>query len=372
MKHINLTKFTALLVALIMVFSLSACGGSGNSGDAGSGDAAAADGLERATGFAEGEVEEEPDEAPDRGPATLTPASAQSAIAKADGTLLASDAYLYRNLLSDNDKKAYDTIRAGLLEGSAEIAMSIPVKAEDFKTIYNSVYYDSPEIFWVESGYTIAKNKNGIVTKVKPKYNSLFADRENIKKKIFDATVKPVSDMWWLKDNAEKVKYAHDYLIGKIEYDGSNANAQNIYSALIEGKSVCTGYTKAFQYLMQRAGIPCTCVVGEAWYPTTATKGAHTWNLVKIDGEFYAIDVTWDDPIGGGSKVCYDYFNLTDEVMCKDHAKNAISAALPVATGSAKNFANGFGGNKYGTDFAAVNGATPEGYETFGGFYGAN
>jgi len=104
-------------------------------------------------------------------------------------------------------------------------------------------------------------------------------------------------------DTYENIKLAHDYLIESIEYDQttSQENIYDLYGALINKKSVCEGYAKAFKYLMDSLNIPCTIVVGMATNSEGNTEN-HAWNYVQLNGNWYAIDCTWDDPIlvGGG------------------------------------------------------------------------
>ncbi|MBR2311056.1 MAG: hypothetical protein IKA47_11085 [Oscillospiraceae bacterium] len=99
----------------------------------------------------------------------------------------------------------------------------------------------------------------------------------------------------------------HDYLITHSVYDESLVK-NTAYSLLVEGTSVCAGYARAYQELMTRAGIECLYVSSE--------KMNHAWNLVKIDGKWYHVDVTWDDPspnIAGFAR--HTYFLATDEEM---------------------------------------------------------
>ena len=84
----------------------------------------------------------------------------------------------------------------------------------------------------------------------------------------------------------------HDYLTNTIQYVSGSLYNQSAYSAIVNGKTVCAGYAHAFQYCMQKLGIPAAYIVGYA-------KGeAHAWNILCLDGEYYGMDVTWDDPIG--------------------------------------------------------------------------
>ena len=97
---------------------------------------------------------------------------------------------------------------------------------------------------------------------------------------------------------------------------------QSAYSALVEGKSVCAGYARAYQYLMQRLGIPC-------YYCTGFAGEDHAWNIVGLDDGYYNVDVTWDDTPGGE----YDYFNKTDEDYADTHVRRDLSVNLPKCEG---------------------------------------
>ena len=105
-------------------------------------------------------------------------------------------------------------------------------------------------------------------------------------------------------DKYKDIVKIHDYLVDNIEYDQTynSLGTYSIYGALINKKSVCEGYAKAFKYLLNSVGIDCEIVQGEA----TNSKGeseSHAWNAVKLNDKWYLVDVTWDDPIviGGGT-----------------------------------------------------------------------
>ena len=117
----------------------------------------------------------------------------------------------------------------------------------------------------------------------------------------------------------EKAKALHDYLVLNNEYDmrlysgtlpGTSYSA---YGALMKQTSVCAGYAWAYQLLLEEAGVPSEYVTGET------TRGAHGWNVIQIDGEWYHVDTTWDDPIPDQKgRVRYDYFLRSDSYM-KSH-----------------------------------------------------
>lgn len=355
-------RLIAALILLCMLLSLCACG---KTEEPVAPAAPAEETLDLAFGGLEDFTsEEELDENPDRAITRGTEPIYQSVSAQLDGTWLTPEFYFYRETLTDEYKQAYDVLRAGIMNADETINMTVPVLKEDAMSLYKAVLYDSPEIFWIDCKFKVSTNNYGQVTKIKPVYNELAKDIEGNMKKIEEAVAQPLADMWSLKTDIEKVKYAHDYLTKLLSYDVNAAYNQTIYSTFVNKVTVCAGYSHGFQYMMQKMGIPCAFVVGYA-------GEKHAWSLVKIDGEYYSMDVTWDDPRNGKENTWYyTYFNLTDEAIGKDHTRQDASTKLPAATGTKMSYANYFGGKANGTDFASIHGELPEGYGGKGGFIG--
>ena len=126
---------------------------------------------------------------------------------------------------------------------------------------------------------------------------------------ILDETVEPgMSDY-------EIAKALHDYVVLNTAYgfpsDVPRPTAvYSGYFSLLWGCGVCTDYAMAYQLLMDMAGIPCGMV----------TNASHAWNIVQLDGEWYHVDTTWDDPTPNREGyVRYDYFLKSDSYMSQDH-----------------------------------------------------
>ena len=113
----------------------------------------------------------------------------------------------------------------------------------------------------------------------------------------------------------EKVKFVNDYIVKNTVYsEDSVASSHSAYAVAYEGKGVCQGYALFAQKLMQELGLESMYVVGEVY------TGGHAWNLVKVEGEWYHLDTTWNDPVPDrGNGVRYDYFLLNDTDMRVDH-----------------------------------------------------
>ena len=127
------------------------------------------------------------------------------------------------------------------------------------------------------------------------------------------------------KNDYDRIKTIHNYLIDTIEYEGdlTQNNIYDIYGALVKKRCVCEGYAKAFQYLMNEIGIENTMVIGIGTNSKNEAEN-HAWNYVKLNEQWYAVDVTWDDPIitGGGrltNKSRYEYFLKGSNTMNKNH-----------------------------------------------------
>lgn len=123
----------------------------------------------------------------------------------------------------------------------------------------------------------------------------------------------------------EKELLIHDYIIDQtIYYDNqSDKSIFTIYGVFIENKAVCQGYADAFFYLCTLAGVEVKLVFGDV-IGADKRPIPHAWNIVKIEGDWYQIDVTWDDPIlvNGENIKIYHYFNITNEEMRSDHIWN--------------------------------------------------
>ena len=113
----------------------------------------------------------------------------------------------------------------------------------------------------------------------------------------------------------EVVKTLHDYLVTHCDYDYrvDTGNmpfvSHQAEGALLKGTAVCSGYAKAYEAMLDAAGIPNETITGYA-------GGYHAWNLVQVDGQWYHVDTTWDDPTTqGGDYIRYTYFLKSDKVM---------------------------------------------------------
>ncbi|MDE7261041.1 MAG: DUF4358 domain-containing protein [Oscillospiraceae bacterium] len=134
----------------------------------------------------------------------------------------------------------------------------------------------------------------------------------------------------------------HDWMIAWAEYDPGALSSgpvgepmpdnDNPYGFLTGRKGICLGYASTFQLMMDLSGIECVTVHGMSHDGTAE----HAWNLVRLDGAWYAVDTTWDDPVASfqvPETTAHLYFNVTDDFLLRhDHQWDA--SAAPAATGT--------------------------------------
>ncbi len=210
---------------------------------------------------------------------------------------------------------------------------------EEYQTAIEAFTYDNPDVFYID----VTKMYINIETIQKifsTKYNVYinsakdptylldgFTSKEQIDQceSQVIAVKNQILNQIAGKNDIEKMRYIHDYLVDTIEYDQKfvEKNIYNIYGALVSKTCVCEGYAKASQYLINEAGLENIIITGTATNSDGKTEN-HAWNYVNIDEKWYAIDTTWDDPIivGGGkltNTIRYRYFLKGSSTMNKNH-----------------------------------------------------
>lgn len=159
----------------------------------------------------------------------------------------------------------------------------------------------------------------------------------NAAKRVIDQEIKEnMSDY-------EKELAIHDWITGWSSFDysvfGRSGNeikegSDTPYGVLIEKEAMCHGYSSTFKLFMDMLDIECITVFG-----TPNSNGLeHSWNMVKLDGEWYCVDVAWDDPIGGSPT--HTYFNVTSKYLRNSGIHNWSESNVPEATATTYAFGN--------------------------------
>lgn len=222
----------------------------------------------------------------------------------------------YREQLnSDKEKQVYDLILYQLLEREERIDLSSVggICGDDFFPVWYAVLIDHPEIFWIsdDPNYT-TEDSDGTVMTIIPEYAVTSAQFSGYKRKwesAVDAAMRVVKPGM---SEYDKELALHDWLCKRIVYDYNQTRPLRTtsYGSLVNRIAVCEGYAEAMTVLLRRAGIMGATVYG--FYNDIG----HAWNIVRIDGQWYYIDPTFDD---SSSEIDYSWFNITTKQLEKDH-----------------------------------------------------
>lgn len=245
--------------------------------------------------------------------------------------------YAYRQL-SEEEKTVY----AQFLTGVTQMQEEFEVATRDTETVdhaYDAILADHPELFWM-GGYTVVSYLWGDTVhslKVEPEYFYSPEEKEDARQRIEEEADRIVGETLANFDNEyQRVRHIYEYIINRVDYDPEAKDNQNICSVFLNARSVCMGYAKGFQYLLQKMGMECTTVAG------TADGEAHAWDLVRMEGEYYYVDPTWgdtnfSDPEEERNQINYVFFGMNTEELEKTHIANE-DIRLPVCTAQNCNY----------------------------------
>lgn len=222
------------------------------------------------------------------------------------------------------------------------------VLTDAFQLSINALLLDHPEIFYLdvtkmymftESTTTVSGTTHKI--SIGPDgNNSYLLEQFNSLQEVLIAEDKVRTELFTITNGIsgstyDKILQIHNYLVDSVTYDSSNIEPEvshTLYGALINKVAVCDGYAKAFKYILDNLEISCVEICGTAQNSSGITE-SHAWNDVLLDGKWYAIDVTWDDPIivGGNGKLTndlrYSYFLKGSDTFYNTHQEDGYIVA---------------------------------------------
>ncbi len=216
-----------------------------------------------------------------------------------------------------------NAIKDGLLDLDQSISIyNYKVSINDISKVYRDVVNDNPELFYVSGGYSYYYTTDGYVTSIIPAYISDSKDDILEMKDKFNAAVDRLkreinSDL----SDIDTALEVHNYIASHAEYNTTGYNTGTLsnidhsaYGVLVEHTGVCDSYSLAYQYIMK-------CIYNIDTVVVTSQPMNHAWNLIKINGNYYHVDLTWDDgtfTMNGkviDYNVRYLYFLLSDDAI---------------------------------------------------------
>lgn len=219
-----------------------------------------------------------------------------------------------------NLNKEQQAVYFSIEEGLKSLAPTFNVPLLDGGEIFDVHFLmrlDHPEIFY-SSGIKYRYYDNSSQVEVKAEY--LF-DKKKVKshREAMEARVEKLARPAMNLSQEEKLKYIHDFICENVHYDKLKKQySHEIIGPLGQGVGVCEGISKTVKILCDKLGIWCAIAISEA-NPEKGIKYRHAWNIVKIDGKYYHMDATFDNSLGKGEEIRYDYFMLSDKQIFRDH-----------------------------------------------------
>lgn len=222
----------------------------------------------------------------------------------------------YYNSLSKDGKKAYYAIKEGLLELKESFPV-IKLSTKELSDIFFMVRLDNPKIFYTNT-FSYRYYPDSTMVELVPNY--IFGkDKIREHAKALDARIKKLVSKASELNEIDKELYIHDFLVDNVKYDKLKKEySHEIIGALTNGVAVCEGIAKAFKVMCDELGIWCIVALSNN-NEEKGIKYRHAWNVVRIGGKYYHIDATFDNTITRDGINRYDYVNLSDKQVFRDH-----------------------------------------------------
>ena len=223
------------------------------------------------------------------------------------------------NNITNKQKQIYSRLYLAVYDDKSEFDISdLDVTSDDIYIAYWAFDYDNPQFLELGSGYKYSYTESqGIRSMIS--LNIIYGRTSGeVPQSEFDRIAQGVIANAQAKPNDyEKLKYVHDWIVNNTVYIKADTDYESEADGpVVYGKAICEGYSKAFMYFAQSMGYECVCVIG------SAGGVDHMWNMVKIGGQWYHVDTTWDDPVmsDGSQTLRYNYFLLSDSAISQDHS----------------------------------------------------
>ena len=241
----------------------------------------------------------------------------------------------YYTKMTKQQQVAYHVIMQGANALADEF--QIPrIESAELYDVFFRLRLDHPEIFWM-TGYKYKYYQDSPNLIFVPEY--LF-DKNKIREhqRAMSSRVEKLARAAKDLSEWEKEKYIHDFICDNVTYDKlKKAYSHEIIGPLGQGVGVCEGIAKSVKILCDALNLWCIIAIcGNN--PEKGIKYRHTWNIIRLDGKYYHLDATFDNSLGrsgsGTPEIRYDYFNLDDKAVFRDH--EPLIAPAPACTDNSR------------------------------------
>lgn len=248
----------------------------------------------------------------------------------------------YYTRLSDFEKKVYREIYACWVTGNSAAKIQLPgtgftlPSGIELHQIVTYIIDENPHLFHLEtSQFNYSRFGNRVTIQAENVYTP--DEYKDIYQRLIARVNQITGKARRYKSDYDKLRFLHDYLAENLTYDmgapdpRSQRETHTIVGALLNSACVCDGYARAYRLMCDQLHLSCIVAIGESAQP--GNEGPHAWNFVRINGQVYHVDVTWDSNlIASGCPVSDYYFLRNDAVFSKDHAWDPLLYP-PIKTG---------------------------------------
>ena len=267
-----------------------------------------------------------------------------------DRTLDGKLNYFYYSRLTATHKRAYDVLLNAIRNHDGG-AIVDGCSINDMRNISKAVAFDHPELFWYKT-FSMSGSEINIC------YGASAEECEVLQRRMDEVIPKyleGIDDSMSAYDVALRL---HVKLISSVDYDTIALNKETaeggpaedkidylrtICGVFLDGKAVCEGYARAIQYLLQKCGVESAEVAGYILKDNGERDGGHAWNIIKIDGDYYYLDSTWDDSSNTVQTVKtndlgFNYFAITTEELTRTRDLSLNPTDMPNCTAIRGNY----------------------------------
>lgn len=223
------------------------------------------------------------------------------------------------DMLNQTEKQAYINIFNRIQQHPEYIKIPKLTQTE-FTNVFFAVKNDNPDILCFSDSCNMITFMSSCFLELHYDYDY---DTCKIMTNELDVKVQEIMQNIDVADQYSAELQIHDYIVLNCNYDEDSGNASNAYGCLIDGAAVCSGYSRAMMLILHYAGID-SMLVGGTGVTADQKEISHMWNIVRIDGEPYHLDVTWDDSDNVSGAVSHLFFNLTSDEISDDHKDFSI------------------------------------------------
>ena len=222
----------------------------------------------------------------------------------------------YYSRMSRPMQEAYHALVTGMAD--VQSAIRIPrFGGEDLSTLFFQLRLDHPELFYAV-GFSCRAAYNAETWEFVPDYmfpKPKVREHQRALKARVERLTRPMQGM----TPPEQERYIHDFILDNVRYDKlEKPYSHEVIGPLTNGVGVCEGIAKTVKLLCDAVGLPCVIAISDR-DRANGEKYLHAWNIITLNGKRYHLDATFDNTLSKNGVRRYDYYNLDDKRIFRDH-----------------------------------------------------